>query len=126
MPHFPNFWMIEGPTGPVGNLSLIMISEHQINYIISLLDKMGSEGLTSLAPKAGAYQQYNAAMTERVKDTVWVTGGCDSWYIDDSGLPNLYPFPPQQYLRDMKKPQLDEYEIEPRRNAQEANSLPAR
>lgn len=116
MPHFPNFWMIEGPTGPVGNLSLIMISEHQIDYIISLLDKMGRDGLTSLAPKAEAYQQYNAAMNERVKDTVWVTGGCDSWYIDESGLPNLYPFPPQQYLRDMKNPQIDEYEIEPRRN----------
>ena len=116
MPHFPNFWMIEGPTGPVGNLSLIMISEHQIDYIISLLDEMGRAGLTSLAPKTEAYQQYNAAMNERVKDTVWVTGGCYSWYIDASGLPNLYPFPPQQYLRDMKKPQIDEYESEPRRN----------
>ena len=27
IPGFPNFWMLEGPTGPIGNLSLITISE---------------------------------------------------------------------------------------------------
>ena len=116
LPNFPNFWMLEGPTSPVGNLSLIMISEHQIDYIISMLDLMGRKGLTSLAPTRQAYEDYNKAMRERVKDTVWVTGGCDSWYIDESGLPNLYPFPPQQYLREMHAPHEDEYEATPRRN----------
>lgn len=116
MPNFPNFWMLEGPTSPVGNLSLIMISEHQVDYIISMLDAMQSRGITTLAPKTEAYDRYNAAMSVRVKDTVWATGGCDSWYIDASGLPNLYPFPPQQYLRDMHRPQLDEYDANPRRN----------
>jgi cation diffusion facilitator CzcD-associated flavoprotein CzcO len=116
LPNFPNFWMLEGPTSPIGNLSLIMISEHQIDYIISMLDLMGKKGLTSLAPNRQAYDDYNNAMRERVKDTVWVTGGCDSWYIDESGLPNLYPFPPQQYLRDMHDPHENEYEATPRRN----------
>jgi cyclohexanone monooxygenase len=116
MPHFPNFWMVEGPTGPIGNLSLIMISEHQLDYIILMLDEMRDKGITSIAPKAAAYAAYNDSMSERVKDTVWVTGGCDSWYFDESGQPNLYPFPPQQYLRDMRAPIFDEYDVEPRRN----------
>jgi hypothetical protein len=116
MLNFPNFWMVEGPTGPIGNLSLIMISEHQLDYIILMLDEMRDKGITSIAPKAAAYAAYNDSMSERVKDTVWVTGGCDSWYFDESGQPNLYPFPPQQYLRDMRAPIFDEYDVEPRRN----------
>ena len=52
VPGFPNFWMLEGPTGPVGNLSLIAISEHQVDYIISMLDRMKTDGLAAIAAQA--------------------------------------------------------------------------
>ena len=116
LPGFPNFWMIEGPTSPVGNLSLIMISEHQIDYIISMLDNMRKSSLQALAPKRKAYEDYNADLAKAAKNTVWVTGGCDSWYIDASGLPNLYSHEPQRYLRDMHALDLQEYEMSPRVN----------
>jgi len=116
VPGFPNFWMIEGPTGPVGNLSLIMVSEHQIDYIISMLKMMKQKGIASLAPKQDAFASYNAELGERVKQTVWYTGGCDSWYFDKTGKPNLYSFPPQKYLQDMHAPNLDEYETRPALN----------
>ena len=95
VPGFPNFWLLEGPTGPVGNLSLISISEHQVDYIISMLNKMRDAGLDAVCPRQDAYAAYNKAMAERVPQTVWASGGCDSWYFDKSGTPNLYPFPPQ-------------------------------
>jgi cation diffusion facilitator CzcD-associated flavoprotein CzcO len=113
IPKFPNFWMIEGPTGPVGNLSLIMISEHQIDYIISMLKAMREKRIASLVPKLDAFNEYNATLSEQIKTTVWYNGGCDSWYFDKSGKPNLYSFPPQQYLKDMHSPNLDEYEAKP-------------
>lgn len=116
VPGFPNFWMLEGPTSPIGNLSLIMISEHQVDYIISMLNEMKKKQLSSMSPKISAYKEYNEKMIERVKDTVWVTGGCDSWYIDDAGHPNLYPFPPQMYLKEMHRPNLNEYEARPLSN----------
>ncbi len=109
LPNFPNFWMLEGPTGPVGNLSLITISEHQIDYVINMLDKMKQDGLATIAVRHEAYQRYNAAMRAQVPKTVWLTGGCDSWYIDKTGVPNLYPFSPRQYLRDMHNPDFSEY-----------------
>jgi hypothetical protein len=105
--------MIEGPTGPVGNLSLIMISEHQIDYIISMLKAMREKRIASLVPKLDAFNEYNATLSEQIKTTVWYTGGCDSWYFDKSGKPNLYSFPPQQYLKEMHSPNLDEYEAKP-------------
>ncbi|MEQ9142985.1 MAG: NAD(P)/FAD-dependent oxidoreductase [Parvibaculaceae bacterium] len=115
VPGFPNFWMLEGPTGPVGNLSLITISERQIDYVISMLDKMRDEGLAGLVPTESAFEAYNEALRQRVPQTVWASGGCDSWYFDASGTPNLYPFPPEQYLADMHNPDFSEYrKIEPK------------
>jgi cyclohexanone monooxygenase len=111
MPGFPNFWMLEGPTGPVGNLSLISISEHQVDYVISILNKMRDEGLEAVCPREDAFSAYNKGMAERVPQTVWASGGCDSWYFDKSGTPNLYPFPPQQYLDDMHDPDFSEYRL---------------
>ncbi len=111
IPGFPNFWMLEGPTGPVGNLSLITISEYQVDYVIAMLDRMKAEGLASIAVKPEACAHYNAQMSEAIKDTVWVTGGCNSWYFDASGEPNLYPHMPTQYLKDMQNPVFDEFEL---------------
>ncbi|MGI9579536.1 MAG: flavin-containing monooxygenase, partial [Microthrixaceae bacterium] len=38
MPEFPNFFMLNGPNGPVGNFSLIEVAERQFAYIEQLLD----------------------------------------------------------------------------------------
>lgn len=111
LPGFPNFWMLEGPTGPVGNLSLITVSEYQVDYIISMLNRMKTNGLAAIAPRQTASDEYNTAMGEAIKTTTWVTGGCKSWYIDKSGVPNLYPWPPMQYLREMSNPVYDEYRL---------------
>ncbi|MFN2164770.1 MAG: flavin-containing monooxygenase, partial [Anaerolineae bacterium] len=111
IPGFPNFWMLEGPTGPVGNLSLFTISEHQIDYVISMLDRMKADGLTAIAAKPEAFEAYNQAMAEAIQDTVWVTGGCNSWYIDRTGTPNLYPWMPTRYLEEMKQPAFSEFRL---------------
>jgi cation diffusion facilitator CzcD-associated flavoprotein CzcO len=111
VPHFPNFWMLEGPTGPVGNLSLITISEYQIDYVISMLNRMRHEGLAAIAVRDDAFVRYNASMREAITKTIWVTGGCNSWYFDKTGLPNLYPWKPTRYLREMHHPEFNEFRL---------------
>ena len=111
MPGFPNFWMLEGPTGPVGNLSLIIISERQVDYIISMLNRMRDDGLEAIAARADAFERYNEDMKTQMPNTIWASGGCTSWYMDKTGTPNLYPFPPQRYLDDMHAPDFSEYRL---------------
>lgn len=111
VPGFPNFWMIEGPTGPVGNLSLITISEYQIDYLIQCLDKMKREGLDAIAAREEAFEAYNAELREGLQKTIWMTGGCNSWYIDKTGMPNLYPFSPRRFKQEMKRPDFSEYRL---------------
>jgi hypothetical protein len=95
----------------VGNLSLIAISEHQVDYVISMLDEMKKEGLAAIAAREDAFAAYNESMQKAIAGTVWVTGGCTSWYMDASGRPNLYPWIPTRYLADMRNPHFDEYRL---------------
>ncbi|NQX90369.1 MAG: NAD(P)/FAD-dependent oxidoreductase [Halioglobus sp.] len=111
LPGFPNFWMLEGPTSPVGNLSLITVTEHQVDYVISMLDRMKTDALSAITPRQSAFENYNSAMGEAIKHTTWYTGGCESWYIDKSGVPNLYPWSPAQYLEEMRNPDFSEYHL---------------
>ncbi len=111
VPDFPNLWMIEGPTGPVGNLSLITISEYQIDYLIRCLDEMKARGLEAMAPRQDAFDTYNAEINEGLQSTIWVRGGCNSWYLDKTGLPNLYPFSPARFRREMRSPDFSEYRL---------------
>lgn len=109
MPGFPNFWMLEGPTGPVGNFSLIMVSECQVDYVIAGLDLMKARRLAALVPREEAFAAYNREMTKAVKRTIWFTGGCQSWYLDKNGIPNLYPWTPSRYRREMLNPDFSEF-----------------
>ena len=38
IPGFPNFFMLNGPNGPVGNFSLIEVAELQLAYILQLVE----------------------------------------------------------------------------------------
>jgi cation diffusion facilitator CzcD-associated flavoprotein CzcO len=109
MPGFPNFWMLEGPTGPIGNLSLITISEYQLDYLIACLDEMKRARLDALAPTEAAFEAYNAEIRAALPRTIWVTGGCKSWYLDKTGLPNLYPWAPSRFREEMRRPDFAEY-----------------
>lgn len=111
VPGFPNFWMIEGPTGPIGNLSLITISEYQVDYLIQCLDEMKRQGLEAMAPTEQACEAYNAEIREALPRTIWMTGGCNSWYIDKTGLPNLYPWSATRFRKEMKRPDFSEYRM---------------
>ncbi len=109
IPGFPNFWMLEGPTGPIGNLSLITISEYQVDYLIQCLDEMKHRGLEAIAPKQEAFEAYNAELRAALPRTIWVSGGCNSWYLDKTGLPNLYPWSPDRFRKEMRRPDFSEY-----------------
>jgi hypothetical protein len=95
----------------VGNLSLIAISEHQVDHIISMLDRMKADELAAITPTQSNFDDYNRVMGEAIKTTTWVTGGCKSWYMDKSGVPNLYLWYPVRYLKEMHNPVYSEYRL---------------
>jgi len=45
---------------------------------------MRRRGASVLEVRADAVRDFNEALDEQMKDTVWSTG-CKSWYLDDTG-----------------------------------------
>ena len=113
MPYMPNFFMLNGPNGPVGNFSLIDIAELQWGYIAQLIDVVrdGSRGdkRQALYPSIQATEAFDSERTEAAKKTIWYTGGCQSWYLDAEGIPASWPWNYSRFVEVMKKPDLNNY-----------------
>lgn len=110
LPHFPNFFMLNGPTGPVGNFSLIDIAERQWDYIDQLIDLLRSGEASAVAPKAEAHAEYEARRIAAARHTIFGSG-CTSWYLDATGVPASWPWSYDAFADAMSRPVLDEYAI---------------
>lgn len=95
MPKFPNLFLLNGPNGPVGNFSLIDVTEVQLAYVEQLLDRL-RHGAESVEVRETAAAEFEAARVDATKHTVWVTG-CRSWYLDDRGVPTAWPWSYQRF-----------------------------
>jgi cation diffusion facilitator CzcD-associated flavoprotein CzcO len=110
VPGFPNFFMLNGPNGPVGNFSLVEVAELQIGYIMKLVDRIRIGDCREISATQTAMMQFEAARVEAAKKTVWATG-CRSWYLDDRGVPAAWPWPFGQFRAAMAEPSWDAYDL---------------
>lgn len=110
IPGFPNFFMLVGPNSPIGNFSLIMISELQLAYILKLIDRVRAEPGITLAPRAEATRRFNDAVMQAMENTVWVSG-CRSWYLDKNGNPAMWPWSFEKFQADMAQPVWEDYDL---------------
>lgn len=108
LPGFPNFFMLNGPNSPVGNFSLIHTAEMQFDYIMQLVSLVDTGQLPYATPTDGAAERFDAERVEAAKTTVWATG-CNSWYLDDRGIPFAWPFPFSRFRAEMAEPRLADW-----------------
>ncbi|BCM67460.1 hypothetical protein EASAB2608_02794 [Streptomyces sp. EAS-AB2608] len=110
---FPNFLTIIGPNTGLGNSSMILMIESQLNYLadyLRQLDVLG--GHTALDARPSAVAAWNRKVQERMKRTVWNTGGCTSWYLDASGRnTTVWPGTTTEFRRATRRVDLAEYEV---------------
>ncbi|MFE9886363.1 flavin-containing monooxygenase [Streptomyces scopuliridis] len=114
---FPNWMTIIGPNTGLGNSSMILIIESQLNYMadyLRQLDGLGGRrsGRVALGPRPAAVRAWNHQMQERMKRTVWNTGGCTSWYLDEQGRnTTAWPGTTAEFRRATREVDLAEYEV---------------
>jgi cation diffusion facilitator CzcD-associated flavoprotein CzcO len=82
---FPNLFMLVGPNTGLGHNSIVFMIESQVEYVLDALRTMDARGLASVDVRREAQDAFNAELQERLRGTVWSTGGCASWYLDDTG-----------------------------------------
>ncbi|MET8943144.1 NAD(P)/FAD-dependent oxidoreductase [Streptomyces sp. NPDC004542] len=110
---FPNWLTIIGPNSGLGNSSMILIIESQLNYLadfVRQLDVLG--GRVALDARPGAVTAWNHTVQERMKRTVWNTGGCTSWYLDANGRnTTIWPGTTTEFRRATRRVDLAEYQV---------------
>jgi cation diffusion facilitator CzcD-associated flavoprotein CzcO len=109
IPDFPNFFMLNGPNGPVGNFSLIEVAEIQFAYVLQLVERLHRGACREISASRAAMEEFEAARTEAAQKTVWVTG-CRSWYLDDRGIPAVWPWSFERFRTEMREPLLTNFE----------------
>ncbi|MCW2780957.1 MAG: NAD(P)/FAD-dependent oxidoreductase [Marmoricola sp.] len=82
---FPNLFQIVGPNTGLSHSSMVFIIESQIAYAISALTTMKAKHIASVEPLRAAQEEWNADLQSRMQRTVWNSGGCASWYLDEHG-----------------------------------------
>ena len=111
IPDFPNFFMLNGPNGPVGNFSLIEVAEIQFAYIMQLVERLRAGRVPRDQRDAcGDRGAIEAERVEAAQHTIWATG-CRSWYLDDRGIPAAWPWTFDRFREEMAAPKLDAFDF---------------
>ena len=80
--NFPNFFILKGPNAGLGHNSILYIIEAQIDYVIGALEFAKQNRVVEIEVLAAAEEAYVEGLTARSRGTVWLEGGCHSWYVD--------------------------------------------
>jgi cation diffusion facilitator CzcD-associated flavoprotein CzcO len=82
---YPNLFFLVGPNTGLGHNSIVFMIESQISYVAGALAAMRRRGARVVDVRPEAQAAYNAMLDQMTEGTVWVSGGCSSYYIDRNG-----------------------------------------
>jgi cation diffusion facilitator CzcD-associated flavoprotein CzcO len=107
---FPNLFITMGPATGLGHNSAIYMIEAQIAHILSAM-RLSQNGGRPIMPRCEAQDAFFVDVQRRMENTVWVNGGCQSWYLL-GGQANYTLWPGQSfsYRRRVRKARGSEYE----------------
>ncbi|CAN5481088.1 NAD(P)/FAD-dependent oxidoreductase [soil metagenome] len=82
---FPNLFLLQGPNTGLGHSSVILMIEAQIEHLVNALRYMEAHGVRAVEPREEAQEAFVREVDRRMEGTVWTSGGCRSWYLDETG-----------------------------------------
>lgn len=85
LPGFPNLFVVTGPNTGIGHTSAIFVIEAQMEYIMRAIKSVQARKAKAIEVKPDAENDYTTMIHREMKQTVWQSGGCHSWYQSKSG-----------------------------------------
>jgi cation diffusion facilitator CzcD-associated flavoprotein CzcO len=120
---YPNYFMLVGPNTATGHTSVLLYAEAQIEYVIQCLRHLSSVGAHSLEVRRPVQDTFVRGIRERLKGTVWTTGGCASWYLDaDGGTSTLWPGYTWQFRKALRTFDPSDYDVRTARSPEPARA----
>ena len=115
IPGFPNLFFLLGPNTGLGHTSIVVMIEAQVNYVMQALRLMQRGNVAELEVRADVQEAYNRDLDRQLEKSVWNSGGCASWYVDDKGRNStLWPGFTWRFRQKTARFQLSEYEVRQR------------
>jgi cation diffusion facilitator CzcD-associated flavoprotein CzcO len=97
---YPNLFILQGPNTGLGHTSVIYMIEAQIAHIVNAIRYMDRHGVAGIEPRPEVQTAFVAEVDRRMQSTVWMAGGCRSWYLDATGRnATLWPGSTLQFWR---------------------------
>ncbi len=93
---FPNLFMLLGPGLGTGHSSAFTILEAQLRYMTDGIEKTRGNARASIDVRPEVQAAYNAQVQEALAGTVYNSGGCSSYYLDENGR-NSFSWPWSTY-----------------------------
>jgi cation diffusion facilitator CzcD-associated flavoprotein CzcO len=116
IPHMPNFLLINGPYSPGGSASVVGIVETQVGYLLQLIDRIAARDVL-ITPREDVAWAWLEEVREQARNSVWGTGGCQSWYLDKTGVPTLNPITLSDLQAQLAEPDFRDFDERPRNAA---------
>jgi 4-hydroxyacetophenone monooxygenase len=86
VPGYPNFFCLYGPNTQFGHGgSLISIVERQMHYVMSLLQKMFSNGLHTVDVRREVHDWYTREVDKKHEGMIWTHPGMSTYYRNSKG-----------------------------------------
>jgi len=123
---FPNMFLCPGPNSGTGYTSLLVMIEAQLAYIVDCVRTMARRGLDVVEVSAEAQRAFTDEVATAMAGTVWITGGCASYYLDSAGRNStVWPGSSRRFRRRTRRFDLAPYRVERRVTAAAGPPAPA-
>ena len=113
-PGYPNYFIVNGPRGNWGQGCILPSHEVHVEYILQCCKRMQEDGVRSMQPKEQVTAQFNLYVDAwHKKHSIWAEN-CKSWYKnnDTEGRVWLWPGSMLHFLKFMKRPRFEHYDLE--------------
>ncbi|MCU1508734.1 MAG: 4-hydroxyacetophenone monooxygenase [Glaciihabitans sp.] len=108
---FPNLFLLIGPNTALSHNSMIYMIEAQVAYVVQAFDLLDA-GTRVIEAREDAEHRYNEKLQREFGPSVWMAGGCTSYYIDAAGRNTaLWPHLARTFARAVRRFDTAEYEL---------------
>src|SRR6266853_1287188 len=110
---FPNLFILLGPNTGLGHNSVVLMIEAQVRYTMNCLKLMKRRNQRILEVRPEIQQSFVEEIYRRMAGTVWQSGGCKSWYQDQTTgeITTLWPGSVVSYLRRTRSVAPSDYKL---------------
>jgi hypothetical protein len=109
---FPNLFLIMGPNSGGGNQSTVSMIKAQARYIRQCRELLRTTSNSRIEVRAATQHEFNRRMRSKLAGTVWNSGGCRSWHLDEHGVNRAArPGSGISYRRAIRRPDPGHYDL---------------